>query len=180
MNRKQTKGIKITLFFLILTGFENSSFAKEPVSNLPNILWLTSEDNSTFLGCYGDKFATTPNLDKLATQGFLYSHCYANAPVCAPARNTIITGVFYAKSGIIAQTIQKPITTQKASIQKRYGTKAVIQRIIKTENRDNLFLLFLIQPFLTKVAFINQFQPICSGTTLKRFRYHPTILQQPK
>ena len=64
----------------------------------PNILWLTSEDNSPFLGCYGDPFATTPNLDRLAERGFRYTHAYANAPVCAPARNTIITGV-YANSG---------------------------------------------------------------------------------
>ena len=65
---------------------------------LPNILWLTSEDNSAMLGCYGDRFATTPHLDNLASQGFLYTHAYANAPVCAPARNSIITGI-YANSG---------------------------------------------------------------------------------
>ncbi|WP_209330143.1 sulfatase family protein [Lunatimonas salinarum] len=65
---------------------------------LPNILWITSEDNSPFAGCYGDDFATTPNMDKLAAEGFLYTHAYANAPVCAPTRNTIITGV-YANSG---------------------------------------------------------------------------------
>jgi N-sulfoglucosamine sulfohydrolase len=65
---------------------------------LPNILWITSEDNSPFAGCYGDEFATTPNMDKLASQGFLYTHAFANAPVCAPARNTILTGV-YASSG---------------------------------------------------------------------------------
>lgn len=64
----------------------------------PNILWITSEDNSPLLGCYGDQFATTPNLDALASRGFLYTHAYANAPVCAPSRNTIITGV-YANSG---------------------------------------------------------------------------------
>lgn len=64
----------------------------------PNILWITSEDNSPFLGCYGDSLATTPNLDALAGRGFLYTHAYANAPVCAPSRNTIITGV-YANSG---------------------------------------------------------------------------------
>jgi arylsulfatase A-like enzyme len=66
---------------------------------LPNILWLTSEDNSPFLGCYGDEFATTPNLDKLAAEGFLYTHAYANAPVCAPARNTILTGVYASSNG---------------------------------------------------------------------------------
>ena len=66
---------------------------------LPNILWITSEDNSPFMGCYGDSFATTPNLDKLASEGFLYTHAYANAPVCAPARNTIITGVYSCSGG---------------------------------------------------------------------------------
>jgi arylsulfatase A-like enzyme len=70
----------------------------EVPAELPNILWLTSEDNSPFFGCYGDPFATTPNLDKLASEGFLYTHAYANAPVCAPARNTILTGI-YASSG---------------------------------------------------------------------------------
>ncbi|MGC4233427.1 MAG: sulfatase-like hydrolase/transferase [Niabella sp.] len=66
---------------------------------LPNILWITSDDNSPFfLGCYGSDLATTPNLDGLAKEGFRYTHAYANAPVCAPSRNTIITGV-YASSG---------------------------------------------------------------------------------
>lgn len=65
----------------------------------PNILWITSEDNSPFLGCYGDKFATTPNLDKMAAVGFRYTHAYANCPVCAPSRNTIITGVYAASNG---------------------------------------------------------------------------------
>lgn len=65
---------------------------------LPNILWITSEDNSPFAGCYGDCFAQTPNMDKLASEGFLYTHAFANAPVCAPSRNTILTGV-YANSG---------------------------------------------------------------------------------
>ncbi len=74
-------------------------FCSSEVSfELPNILWLTSEDNSPFFGCYGDSFATTPNFDKLAAEGFLYTHAYANAPVCAPARNTILTGI-YASSG---------------------------------------------------------------------------------
>lgn len=67
-------------------------------AEFPNILWITSEDNSPFAGCYGDEFATTPNMDRLASEGFLYTRAFANAPVCAPARNTILTGV-YASSG---------------------------------------------------------------------------------
>ncbi len=38
----------------------------------PNILWLTSEDNGPQLGCYGDSYADTPNLDKLAAAGMMY------------------------------------------------------------------------------------------------------------
>jgi N-sulfoglucosamine sulfohydrolase len=84
--------------FAALALFSFSGCQEKIPAELPNILWLTSEDNSPMLGCYGDAFATTPNLDKLASEGFLYTHAYANAPVCAPARNTIITGV-YANSG---------------------------------------------------------------------------------
>ena len=45
----------------------------------PNILWINSEDNGTYIGCYGDKVAQTPNLDLLAQQGFRYTNCFANA-----------------------------------------------------------------------------------------------------
>ena len=60
----------------------------------PNILWITSEDNGPHLGCYGDSYATTPNLDALAARGMLYLRCWSNAPVCAPARTAIISGVY--------------------------------------------------------------------------------------
>ncbi len=60
----------------------------------PNILWITAEDLSPFLGCYGDPNAITPNLDRLASEGVLFQNAFANAPVCAPARSTIITGMY--------------------------------------------------------------------------------------
>ena len=89
----------IIFFAVIFSGSALFSGCAEKIpKELPNILWLTSEDNSPLLGCYGDTFATTPNLDKLASEGFLYTHAYANTPVCAPTRNTILTGV-YASSG---------------------------------------------------------------------------------
>jgi arylsulfatase A-like enzyme len=65
----------------------------------PNILWIVSEDNCPYLGCYGDDFATTPNIDRLASRGFLYTHAYCNSPVCAPSRNAIITGAYAASNG---------------------------------------------------------------------------------
>jgi len=65
----------------------------------PNILWLVSEDNGPFLGCYGDANAATPNLDKLAAAGILYENAFCNAPVCAPSRSTIITGMYACSLG---------------------------------------------------------------------------------
>ncbi len=85
--------------FASLTTISFSGCKEKIPEELPNILWLVSEDNSPFLGCYGDEFATTPNLDKLASEGFLYTHAFANAPVCAPARNTIITGIYACSNG---------------------------------------------------------------------------------
>jgi arylsulfatase A-like enzyme len=65
----------------------------------PNILWITSEDHGPHLGCYGDSFATTPNVDALAAQGLVYRHCWSNAPVCAPARTTLISGLYPPSTG---------------------------------------------------------------------------------
>ncbi len=65
----------------------------------PNILWITSEDNGPELGCYGDSLAVSPNIDRLARDGLRYLHCWSNAPVCAPARTTIITGMYASSFG---------------------------------------------------------------------------------
>jgi arylsulfatase A-like enzyme len=65
----------------------------------PNILWITSEDNGPFLGCFGDAYARTPNLDRLAAQGTAFDHAYSAFPVCAPTRSTLITGVCANSAG---------------------------------------------------------------------------------
>ncbi|MBM3797119.1 MAG: sulfatase [Acidobacteria bacterium] len=65
----------------------------------PNILWITCEDTGPQLGCYGDKYAVTPNLDALAGRALRYLHAWSNAPVCAPARTTIISGLYPPSTG---------------------------------------------------------------------------------
>jgi len=60
----------------------------------PNILWVSCEDISPDLGCYGDSYAVTPNIDRLAAEGVRYTNVYAHAGVCAPARSGIITGMY--------------------------------------------------------------------------------------
>lgn len=85
--------------FSLLSSFSMAGCQEKIPDELPNILWITSEDNSPLLKCYGDSFATSPNLNQLASEGFRYTHAYANAPVCAPTRNTIITGIYACSGG---------------------------------------------------------------------------------
>ena len=61
--------------------------------NPPNILWICS-DQQRFdtLGCYGNPFVQTPNLDNLAQQGVLFEYAYSQSPVCTPSRASFLTG----------------------------------------------------------------------------------------
>lgn len=59
----------------------------------PNILWISCEDISPQLGCYGVPSADTPNLDRLASEGTLFTHAFSCHGVCAPSRTGIITGL---------------------------------------------------------------------------------------
>ena len=72
-----------------------STFAEDR----PNILWLSAEDISPHLGCYGDLQAITPNLDQLAKEGTRYTHAFTTAGVCAPCRSGIITGMYQTTLG---------------------------------------------------------------------------------
>lgn len=65
----------------------------------PNILWISTEDMSPHLGCYGDKVAKTPNIDKLATQGIRFTNMFTTAAISAPVRAGIITGMYQTSIG---------------------------------------------------------------------------------
>lgn len=76
-----------------------TGLAAAPPAERPNILWITSEDNSPYLGCYGDPLAQTPHLDRLAAEGVRYRNAFANAPVCSSARTTLIAGMYATSLG---------------------------------------------------------------------------------
>jgi len=82
--------LRLCLTLLLSFILSNATFAADK----PNILWVTSEDNGPHLGCYGDNYADTPNIDSIAERGMIYRNAWSNAPVCAPARTTIITGMY--------------------------------------------------------------------------------------
>ncbi len=60
----------------------------------PNFLWISTEDISPDLGCYGDAYAVTPTLDRFASEGVRYDRVFSHAGVCAPVRSGIITGMY--------------------------------------------------------------------------------------
>ncbi len=72
--------------------------ASPPASNAsskrPNIIMLVGEDTGLHLGCYGDSYARTPNLDRLAASGLRFTNAISTAPVSAPSRSSIITGQY--------------------------------------------------------------------------------------
>ncbi len=78
----------------------------------PNILWITAEDMSANLGCYGDRYATTPNIDRLASRSVRYTNAFATAPVCSPARSCLITGVYATSLGTHGLRSAFPIPDQ--------------------------------------------------------------------
>ncbi len=92
-----TRIMKTLLPFLIAFLFVPS--VASLATDRPSVLWITSEDNSPYLGCYGDPLAKTPNLDRLAEQGVRYRNAFANAPVCSVARTTLITGMYASSIG---------------------------------------------------------------------------------
>lgn len=76
--------------WLIVLVYCNFTLAQDR----PNILWLTFEDTSPqFIGCYGDPYAETPVMDKMAENGIRYINAFSTNTVCSPSRTSIITGV---------------------------------------------------------------------------------------
>lgn len=92
-----------------LAGMETFSGAKlngsEPSGaasvRRPNVLFLISDDLNNLLGCYGDKLAKTPHIDRLAARGVRFERAYCTYPLCGPSRNSLLTGLYPNSTGIV-------------------------------------------------------------------------------
>ena len=87
------------LFLSACTHQPAREFRVENHGFRPNILWITCEDITPALGCYGDSAAYTPTLDQLAREGVRYTNAYSVAGVCAPSRHALITGMYQTSTG---------------------------------------------------------------------------------
>ena len=80
-----------------------------PSPNAPNILLImTDQHRWDYLGCYGADYADTPNIDSLAESGIRFSNAFTNAPVCAPARIGLATGMRPARIGTLDNSSYLP------------------------------------------------------------------------
>lgn len=70
-----------------------------PAAERPNVLWIVADDLGVELGCYGHPDAETPNIDRLASEGTLFSRAFATSPVCSSSRTAFITGMYQTSIG---------------------------------------------------------------------------------
>jgi len=90
--------MKLTLRLIAcLAASQMFGFAQ---TSRPNIVWLTSEDNSIhYMDLYREGGAATPNIAKLAEHGLVFENAFSNAPVCSVARTTLLTGAYGPRIG---------------------------------------------------------------------------------
>lgn len=92
-------GTLVRVLLVFITTTLSLTTSRSEAADRPNIVWLSCEDISPHLGCYGDSHAITPHLDRLAAEGVRFTHAFTAAGVCAPCRSTIITGMYQTTLG---------------------------------------------------------------------------------
>ncbi|MGK7394616.1 MAG: sulfatase [Candidatus Cyclobacteriaceae bacterium M3_2C_046] len=83
----------------------------------PNILFIAIDDLNDYVGCMnGSIKAYTPNIDRLAAQGTLFTNAHCQAPICGPSRASIMTGLYPATSGNYLQVNDPDIKKANATV----------------------------------------------------------------
>ena len=113
----------LTVVFFTLSCSEAVKNDHEDVdTKQPNIVWISFEDISPYFSFYGDSTASTPTIDKLASESVIYSQVYSAAGVCAPSRSAIITGMYPTYLGTNHMRTGKDIMSWgKRVYKKEYG-----------------------------------------------------------
>jgi arylsulfatase A-like enzyme len=126
---------KIVVLILIMIGATISLNAQKLDNKNPNVVFIISDQHKKKAsGCYGSNMAITPNIDKLAATGIKLNNCYAAAPVCAPSRAALTTGMYPEACG--APFHKAPVLNKKGKM-KDYGSG----ELRKTSYREGIVTL---------------------------------------
>ncbi len=90
----------LVLCLALLVGLPASRLQAADAARKPNVLLVCVDDLKPLLGCYGDKTVRSPNIDRLAKRGVSFDRAFCNQAVCAPSRNSLMTGVRPTTLGI--------------------------------------------------------------------------------
>jgi arylsulfatase A-like enzyme len=103
------KIMKRKLLILSLCIGLGQLYAQHKKLEKPNVVFIISDQHKLeSTGAYGSKLSITPNIDMLAKRGVLFNNCYTPAPVCAPARASLITGMYPYANGAIYHKVPVP------------------------------------------------------------------------
>ena len=100
-------------------------------SKRPNVLFIAVDDLRPELNCYGASHIHSPNLDKLATTGFLFTRAYCQQAVCGPSRASLMTGMRSGRCGVInnqqhfRDTVPDVVTLPQHFRQQGYHTEGM-------------------------------------------------------
>lgn len=87
-------------FFLLLAGLATTTVQAEPRHQPNFILFLMDDMGWRDVGFMGNKFVETPNLDRMAAKGLVFTQAYASAPNCAPTRACLMSGLYTPRHGV--------------------------------------------------------------------------------
>lgn len=94
---------RISLFLAIVTGLPGAAGISAPQESPPNILMIFIDDLNDYIGVLGHPNAQTPNLDRLAAEGALFTNAHCQAPICGPSRASLMSGLRPSTTGIYGQ-----------------------------------------------------------------------------
>ncbi|MHC4351734.1 MAG: sulfatase-like hydrolase/transferase [Planctomycetota bacterium] len=99
MNRRDF--LRLTAAGAAALSVPNMAFSAGSARNKPNVLFMAIDDLNDWTGCLGGHpDVKTPNLDKLASRGVLFTNAHCSAPACNPSRASLMTGILPSTSGV--------------------------------------------------------------------------------
>jgi arylsulfatase A-like enzyme len=91
---------KLTFFFVLFNLFYHGAIAQNKPQK-PNVLFISIDDLNDWIGCLdGHPQIKTPNIDKLAARGMLFSNAHTQSPICNPSRTSLLTGLRPSTTGV--------------------------------------------------------------------------------